>query len=519
MLSVIVYGRNDSYGYNLHRRAALSLNCISEMLTDKNDEIIFVDYNSPTNFPTFPEAIDDLLTAKCKSLLKIIKVNPKSHDQFVQGRTKLVTIEPLARNIGIRRMNKKNKWILSTNTDIIFTLNSGSSLSKLCAQLAPGYYSAPRFELPESVWESLDRKQPKKAINFIEAQSIPLHLEEVVHGDVWNLFDGPGDFQLFLASDAEKIRGFDETMIHGWHCDSNLNKRLSLIYEKPGDLSNVLKVYHCDHTRQITPLHSSKSSYNDPDEYVYDVTSSIANAKNSQWGMLERKFSCFSLNEKTKDDFVGICRETLGHFKLGVSSSTYTTEFFEKNDFPYGHVLLFLADYTRTLAPDAKIGWLGIRDEFFNGFVEIQTKLNSDSTISQVHSKNIDSFDAIIIHHPNLYKENPKAAEKFYAKIIRMFRRGKRERLSDILVIFTDVMHTRFSWVFNELFICAKTPYSARLMVGHYNPTVGHYNPTAVSPFRYKINILRNWILANKFKFPRVYKSAKFIYNLQKKLG
>lgn len=54
MISVILYGRNDSYGYNLHKRAALSFNCIAEMLDAPDDEILFVDYNTPDDFPTFP---------------------------------------------------------------------------------------------------------------------------------------------------------------------------------------------------------------------------------------------------------------------------------------------------------------------------------------------------------------------------------------------------------------------------------------------------------------------------------
>jgi hypothetical protein len=62
MISIVLYGRNDSYGYNLHKRAALSFNCMAELLTDENDEILFVDYNTPDDFPTFPEAIQDTLT-------------------------------------------------------------------------------------------------------------------------------------------------------------------------------------------------------------------------------------------------------------------------------------------------------------------------------------------------------------------------------------------------------------------------------------------------------------------------
>src|ERR1700730_10784928 len=111
MLSVILYGRNDSYGYNLHKRAAISLNCISEVLTDIDDEIIFVDYKTPDDFPTFPEAIGDTLTDRTKKLLRILRVRPHQHAPF-RPLTKLVALEPIARNVGIRRSNPDNRWIL-----------------------------------------------------------------------------------------------------------------------------------------------------------------------------------------------------------------------------------------------------------------------------------------------------------------------------------------------------------------------------------------------------------------------
>ena len=57
MISIVLYGRNDNYGYNLHKRAALSFNCMAEVLQEEGDEILFVDYNTPDDFPTFPEAI------------------------------------------------------------------------------------------------------------------------------------------------------------------------------------------------------------------------------------------------------------------------------------------------------------------------------------------------------------------------------------------------------------------------------------------------------------------------------
>ena len=152
MISVVVYGRNDNHGYNLHKRAALSLNCIAELLTNEQDEILFADCNTPDDFPTFPEAIKDILTARSRSLLRILRVRPK-HDQRVRNCTHLLALEPVARNVAVRRSNPANRWILSTNTDMIFVPRSGRSLSEIAAALQDGFYHLPRFEVPESLWE------------------------------------------------------------------------------------------------------------------------------------------------------------------------------------------------------------------------------------------------------------------------------------------------------------------------------------------------------------------------------
>jgi hypothetical protein len=45
-LSVVLYGRNDGHGYNLARRAALSLNAFAHVLSE-GDEILFADCNTP----------------------------------------------------------------------------------------------------------------------------------------------------------------------------------------------------------------------------------------------------------------------------------------------------------------------------------------------------------------------------------------------------------------------------------------------------------------------------------------
>ena len=158
MLSVILYGRNDSYGYNLHKRAAISLNCIAEMLSGEHDEIIFVDYNTPNDLPTFIEAIYDTLTPRARRVLRVLRVRPEVHHRLYGTRTHLAALEAICRNIGVRRSNPQNRWILSTNTDMIFIpRNTEYDLTRTVSDLADGHYILPRFELPEPVWESFPR--------------------------------------------------------------------------------------------------------------------------------------------------------------------------------------------------------------------------------------------------------------------------------------------------------------------------------------------------------------------------
>src|SRR5579859_2570046 len=102
MITVVLYGRNDSYGYNYHKRAALSFNYIAEMLNDRDDEIIFVDYNTSDDFPTLPEAINDTLTHNALKKLRVLRARPRIHARF-SAKTRLVALEPIARNIAVRR--------------------------------------------------------------------------------------------------------------------------------------------------------------------------------------------------------------------------------------------------------------------------------------------------------------------------------------------------------------------------------------------------------------------------------
>jgi GT2 family glycosyltransferase len=243
---VIFYGRNDNHGYNLHKRASLSLNNMAELLSDKDDEILFVDWNTSPGLPTFIESIHDLLTDKAKDLIKTIKVDFEIHERLFGAKTSKQTVEPVARNVAIIRSNPKNKWILSTNTDMIFIpKNSIKSLSDICSKLADGFYELPRFSIPEILWETFDRLDPKGVMQGIKELRLKIDLDEIITAGPILRFDAPGDFQLCLRSQLFEINGFDENMILGWHVDSNLCRRLNILNGETKSLENELYGYHC----------------------------------------------------------------------------------------------------------------------------------------------------------------------------------------------------------------------------------------------------------------------------------
>ncbi len=138
-----MYGRNDSHGYNLHKRVAISINCWAEILDDPDDEILFCDWNTDVGLPTFPEAIADTLTPKARAMLRIFAVPAWVHRERYAKSTHLPTVEPVARNVALARSNPANRWVLATNPDMIFLTENGESLSSIAAGLEDGFYELP----------------------------------------------------------------------------------------------------------------------------------------------------------------------------------------------------------------------------------------------------------------------------------------------------------------------------------------------------------------------------------------
>ena len=421
MISVAVYGRNDSHGYNLHRRVALSINCIAEVLTDENDEILFVDWNTPKRLPPFTTAIADLLTPKALSLVKILRVTDEMHNQHFGGRTHLPTVEPVARNVALTRSNPDNHWFLSTNTDMVF-LVEGGSLSDLVGGLSDAYYALPRFELPEVFWESLPRTRPIDALQTLSTWRSQFSLESRVNSTAFNRYDAPGDFQLAPRQTFLDIGGFEEEMLLGWHVDSNMAKRLWMHFGETKTLEQSVRGYHCNHTRSLTVHHGKVHQSNDLARFVDNITSPKALSA----APLGLATETISLSE-CRLDKIGLLE--LSHFPEPFVSESDLLNPTSMRTSSAAHALAALLDPLITLGPNSQVEYYG------NGPLgDLLLDLNHDGLfksffcngVSPLHGDGspatsdllIFDFDVVGLSQPKFIAETPANVRSEIARIM-----------------------------------------------------------------------------------------------------
>lgn len=495
MLSIVLYGRNDNYGYNLHKRAALSLNCMAEVLTDADDEILFVDYNTPDDFPTFPEAIADTLTDKSKRHLRILRVRPSVHRRFA-SRTHLNALEPVARNVAVRRSNPANRWILSTNTDMIFVPRTGQSLSEIVSDLAKGHYGIPRFEVPETLWEALDRRDPQGVIDAIGRWGWDLHLNEIVAGMKPVLFDGPGDFQLMAREDLFAIGGFDENMFLGWHVDANIAKRMSLIYGDVCDLSKAVFGYHCDHTRQVTPAHTSNAAQNDSNRFFHDITRPDVPEQAESWGCPDEEIEEIRISSLEHNVYLNSVN-MLARKPLSTPRHTpYIPETYNRCDYSPEHVLPFLLDIFASAPRHWQVAWLGVPGSTFSLFVKGWRNLGFAGPIMVHHTlagqlpemnsadvqpcsfgDMVDQAQVFIFDFSRgdgtLFKNTQVRDQIVIRSMIEAFRTlvaAEAERSGNggepRRFLGLNAIHNQFERLFSAHVNCAKTPFSVRIRHG-----------------------------------------------------
>lgn len=287
MITFLVVGRNDNYGINLQKRTALSLNFFGSLCSDPNDEIIYVDCATPQNEVTLTEAIADTLTSVTRRRLRTIRVSAEQMQAEI-GETPLSFSDELSRNVGIRRSNPANPWLLSTNCDVmVFPLKSGG-FREVLRDLKPAFYACPRIGTPPEQWQQLSRGDVAGAYEFAESviqrgMRLPPEAPQP-----WLRYRAVGDFQLAPRSHWFEIGGCEEGMKLWGHSDANNSLRLNL-YNGGGttpDLGSRLLVIHFDHAHHALTGAPRKPPRpeNDWKRWIEDV--GAPNSHNeSDWGM------------------------------------------------------------------------------------------------------------------------------------------------------------------------------------------------------------------------------------------
>ena len=299
MITFLVIGRNDNYGINLHKRTAISLNYFASLCADEDDEIVYVDCNTPPNDQTLVESIADTLTPTARQRLRVFRVTGDQMRAAI-GETPLPFSDELSRNVGIRRSNPRNEWLLSTNCDILLHPLGERSFQQVLVGLPRRFHVCQRVAIPAAQWQMLDRMNVEQVQEFCDAalkQGIRLPSEKEQE---WLRFTAVGDFQLAPREQWFEIGGCEEAMKLWGHSDVNNSKRLSILNRggRTPDLGADFRVIHLDHNPSISVSHEKVLLHNDWKKWVEDVTG-FRSHNRDEWGLAQESLQEIKLEAGT----------------------------------------------------------------------------------------------------------------------------------------------------------------------------------------------------------------------------
>ena len=220
-ITAVIVSRNDNYGGHLNERTTYAINSA----INTYDEVIYVDWNSPTHSLLWD--IKDNL--QLKGNIKHIVIPPDAakiltnYNEHAQ-----LCCEVLARNIGIRRAT--GDYIISTNIDIIHPKrediesiinNSDNNTMFTLSRREVTWDIINKFHGGEMNFQEWDKLRDYIYINSEER----IQGETTVDGDNYSIINCCGDFQLAPKHIWNEIKGFEEELIYPLYADTNVQKK------------------------------------------------------------------------------------------------------------------------------------------------------------------------------------------------------------------------------------------------------------------------------------------------------
>jgi hypothetical protein len=220
-ISAVIVSRNDNYGGHLNERATYCFNSA----IDTYDEVIYVDWNSPTHSLLYD--IKDNI--KFKGNFKHFIITPEIASVLTNNDPNAQKCcEVLARNIGLRRAT--GDYLVSTNIDIIHPKRN--ELENIIKGMSKDtFYTISRRHTD---WEQIKEFHEgeikfnnwEKLREYLIANSEERHFgESTVKEDDYSIINCCGDYQIAPRHVWEEIRGMEEDLIYSLYADTNVQKK------------------------------------------------------------------------------------------------------------------------------------------------------------------------------------------------------------------------------------------------------------------------------------------------------
>jgi hypothetical protein len=200
LLSIVLTGRNDSYGSDFKERFFRTMAFNHRQLSARGiaHEFVFVEWAPPADAPTLFDLVFDAVPGLTPDAVRWYLVDPDYQDALSLN-PRLRYLEYVAKNVGVRRA--RGRFVLATNCDIYLGRRVIDALEH--DALAPRVvYRAPRHDL------KLGLDQSNVDWDMLED---PANLD----GPARNLrppymAGGTGDFLLLDRDTFHELRGFNE---------------------------------------------------------------------------------------------------------------------------------------------------------------------------------------------------------------------------------------------------------------------------------------------------------------------